>query len=182
MAHYRIWLRRLNRSGRWSRLPVWSLLNARQRARSNLSRQKCRVQSLRSTPVGAEPTSTRTSCAPSELLWATSITELQGLLRLLIRVRIPGGSYPALSTKWIRLPHSQCGDTGSSPVGVIRWLLRSSVIITGGSSMGELLIKTNPARDFNSNFKNCYPKAEVIGSNPIHRAVEHIQQFQPMAP
>ena len=124
----------------------------------------------------------RTSCAPSELLWATSITELQGLLRLLIRVRIPGGSYPALSTKWIRLPHSQCGDTGSNPVGVIRWLLRSSVIITGGSSMGELLIKTNPARDFNSNFKNCYPKAEVIGSNPIHRAVGHIQQYQPMAP
>ena len=150
--------------GHRSRLPTRSLLNACQRARSNLSRQKCRVQ------------------IPSELLWATSITELQGLLRLLIRVRIPGGSYPALSTKWIRLPHSQCGDTGSNPVGVIRWLLRSSVIITGGSSTGELLIKTNPARDFNSNLKNCYPKAEVIGSNPIHRAVGHIQQFQPMAP
>ena len=68
------------------------------------------------------------------------------------------------------------------PVRVIRWPLRSSVIISGGSSTGELLIKTNPARDFNSNFKNCYPKAEVIGSNPIHRAVGHIQQFQPMAP
>ena len=112
----KIWLRRLNRLGRWSRLPARSLLNACQRARSNLSRRKCRVQSLRSTPVGAEPTSTRTSCAPSELLWATSITELQGLLRLLIRVRIPGGSYPALSTKWIRLPHSHCGDTGSVSV------------------------------------------------------------------
>ena len=37
--------------------------------------------------------------------------------------------------------------------------------------MGELLIKTNPAWDFNSNLKNCYPKAEVIGSNPIHRAI-----------
>ena len=96
----KIWLRRLNRLGRWSRLPARSLLNACQRARSNLSRQESRVQ------------------IPSELLWATSITELQGLLRLLIRVRIPGGSYPALSTKWIRLPHSQCGDTGSSPVGV----------------------------------------------------------------
>ena len=110
-----------------------------------------------------------------------------------------GAAYIALSTNWIRLPHSHCGDTGSSPVGVIRWLLRSSVIITGGSSTGELLIKTNPARDFNSNlkncypkaeaardfnsnFKNCYPKAEVIGSNPIHRAVGHIQQYQPMAP
>ena len=41
---FKIWLRRLNRSGRWSRLPARSLLNACQRARSNLSRQKCRVQ------------------------------------------------------------------------------------------------------------------------------------------
>ena len=40
----KIWLRRLNRLGRWSRLPARSLLNACQRARSNLSRQKCRVQ------------------------------------------------------------------------------------------------------------------------------------------
>ena len=95
---FKIWLRRLNRSGRWSRLPARSLLNACQRARSNLSRQKCRVQSLRSTPVGAEPTSTRTSCAPSELL-----------LR------------PILLNRF-RWPHSQCGDTGSNPVGVIRWL------------------------------------------------------------
>ena len=71
----KIWLCRLNRSGRWSRLPARSLLNACQRARSNLSRQKCRVQSLRSTPVGAEPTSTRTSCAPSELLITPHLTK-----------------------------------------------------------------------------------------------------------
>ena len=71
----KIWLRRLNRSGRWSRLPARSLLNACQRARSNLSRRKCRVQSLRSTPVGAEPTSTRTSCAPSELFITPHLTK-----------------------------------------------------------------------------------------------------------
>ena len=59
--------------------------------------------------------------------------------------------------------------------------LWSTAFITGGSSSGRALKKTNPARDFNSHIKNCYPKAEVIGSNPIHRAVGHIQQFQPVA-
>ena len=54
------------------------------------------------------------------------------------------------------------------PVGVIRWLLRSSVIITGGSSTGELLIKTNPARDFNSSFKKLLSKSRGywFESNP----------------
>ena len=157
MAHYRIWLRRLNRSGRWSRLLARSLLNACQRARSNLSRQKCRVQ------------------IPSELLVTPHLTkQVQVATLSMWRYGFGLRSTPVGAE---RVPKGT-----QHPVGVIRWLLRSSVIITGGSSMGELLIKTNPARDFNSNFKNCYPKAEVIGSNPIHRAVGHIQQYQPMAP
>ena len=37
-----------------------------------------------------------------------------------IRVQIPGSPLTPHLTKWIRSPHSQCGDTGSNPVGVIR--------------------------------------------------------------
>ena len=111
----KIWLRRLNRLGRWSRLPARSLLNACQRARSNLSRRKCRVQSLRSTPVGAEPTSTRTSCAPSELLVTPHLTK---------QVQVATLSMWSYGFGLRSTPvGAECVPKGTQhPVGVIRWL------------------------------------------------------------
>ena len=103
-----------------------------------------------------------------------------------------------------RWPHSQCGDTGSNPVGVIRaasaaknngtWLSWSERLsdmqesggsippvptITGGSSTGEFK-KQNPVWDFGSSnrFIQC-SKHRDVGSNPTHRAMGHKQQFLP---
>ena len=54
----------------------------------------------------------------------------------------------APSTNRNRWPPPQGGDTGSSPVGVIRWLLRSSVIITGGSSRDIAFYKNKSCLEF----------------------------------
>ena len=96
-------------------------------------------------------------------------------------VRPVGAVYLAPSTNWSGSHILSVKIRVQTLLGRFDGRLVVSNIISGGSSIGRALNETNPARDFNSIFKNCYPKAEVIGSSPIHRAVGHIQQFRPMA-
>lgn len=82
-----------------------------------------------------------------------------GLLIRQIRVRIPGGPYGSIILR----------RSGRRP-----FKAKCGPFITGGSSTGRAL-KQILSGILTADL-NCYSTAEVIGSNPVHRAFGHIQK------